>query len=90
MSNTWDNRWAEQQQVNNFNQQGWEAQGDWRAAEMNFWEAQKLEDVHQRQQLAKLRQISTEAQEERQTMREDITYLIGAFKDLSARFPPPQ
>ena len=90
MSNTWANRWVEQQQVNAFNQQGWNAQGDWRAPETNFWESQRLEDVHQRQQLAELRQMATEAQEERQTMREDITNLIGAFEDHSARFPPPQ
>ena len=76
--------------MNNFNQQGWEAQGDWRATEMNFWEAQRLEDVHQRKKLADLLQMATEAQKERQTMREDITYLIGASEDLSALFPPPQ
>ena len=46
MSNTWDTRWAELHQINNFNQQGWEAQGDWSAAETDFWEAQRLEDVH--------------------------------------------
>ena len=46
--------------------------------------------MHQRQQLAEFRQMATEAQEERQNMREDITYLIGAFEDLSAPFPPPQ
>ena len=90
MSNTWDNRWAEQQQANAFNQQGCAAQGKWQTAEQNFWEHQRLEDVHQRQQIAELQRMAAEAREEHQTMSGDIAYLIGAFDDLNARFPSPQ
>ena len=89
MSNAWDNRWAEQQAENAYNRQGWTAQGDWRTAEQEFWEQQRLEDVHRRQQYEELRRMAAEAREERETMRSDITYLVGAFEDLSARFPPP-
>ena len=89
MSNTWDNLWAEQQAENAYNRQGWTAQGDWRTAEQEFWEQQRLEDVHRRQQYEELRRMAAEAREERETMSSDITYLVGAFEDLSARFPPP-
>ncbi|XP_042030640.1 uncharacterized protein LOC121777443 [Salvia splendens] len=89
MSNTWDNRWVEQQEVNAFNQQGWEAQDDWRAAEQDFGEAQRVADVQQRQQIVELQMMAAEARAESQTMSGDIAYLIGAFDDLNAYFPPP-
>ncbi|KAL1559790.1 hypothetical protein AAHA92_10094 [Salvia divinorum] len=88
-SQTWDNRWEAQQGENAFNRQSWTAQGDWRAMEQQFWEARRLEEVHTRQQLAELHRMAAEAREERQTMSGDITYLIGAFDDLNARFPHP-
>ena len=89
MSNTWDNRWAEQQRENAYNCQGWTVQDDWRMAKQQFWEQQRLEDVHQRQQIEELQRMAAEARQECQTMSGDIAYLIGAFDDLNARFPPP-
>ena len=89
VSNTWDTRWAEQQRENAYNRQGWTAQGDWRTAEQQFWEQQRLEDVHRRREIEELHRMATEARQERQTMSGDIAYLIGAFDDLNARFPPP-
>ena len=89
MSNTWDTRWAEQQRENAYNRQGWTAQGDCRMAGQQFWEQQRLEDVHQRQQIEELQRMASEARQERQTMSGDIAYLIGMFDNLNARFPPP-
>ena len=89
MSNTWDNRWAEQQRENAYNHKGWTTQGDWHTVKQHFWEQQRLEDAHQRQQIEELQRMAAEARQERQTMSGDIAYLIGAFDDLNGRFPPP-
>ena len=69
-------------------EEGWTAQGDWRTAEQQFWEQQMLEDVHHRREIEELHRMATKARQERQTMSGDIAYLIGAFDDLNARFPP--
>ena len=67
------------------------AQGDWRTAEQQFWEQQRLEDVHRRREIEEVQRMVVEARQECQTMSGDISYLIGAFDNLNARFlPPPQ